>query len=102
MDFEELPESAKEAFREVGKQYTLASLDVATQEKYVNGLEQAVLFNSYAKGLADKFNMSPEEFIGVEEQWVESLDSQAFIEGMVEAGINERVSKAYAEAILDD
>lgn len=101
MDFDDLPAEAKRAFFEVGNNYAEAAISSKAQQAYVDGLENSIEKNTYARGLADKFNMSPIEFAGVEEEWVKSLSTEQWVQGMLDAGFDQRISKRYAEAMLD-
>jgi len=92
MEYEDLSADAQEVFDEAAEDFD-GSVDDAVRQKYVDGLQRAVDNNSYAAGLANKFNMSESDFSGVAGKWeVEVVDADAdeWEDALTQAGIQEK------------
>jgi len=92
MDYEDLPADAQEVFDEAASDFE-GSVDEAARQKYVDGLSRAVENDTYAEGLATKFNMDASDFSGISDKWagtVEDADADFWEEKLTAAGISEK------------
>jgi len=92
MEYEDLPDEAQEVFDQAAEDFD-GSVDAAVRQKYVDGLQRAVDNDTYAAGLARKFNMDASNFSGVASKWagtVEDADADDWEEALTEAGISEK------------
>jgi len=92
MEFSDLPQEAQEVFNQAEQDFS-GSVDEAARQKYVDGLQRAVDNNSYAEGLATKFNMNASDFSGISDKWagtVEDADADFWEEKLTAAGVSEK------------
>jgi hypothetical protein len=92
MDYSDLPPEAQEVFDQAESDFE-GSVDDAVRQKYVDGLQRAVDNETYVQGLADKFNMSPSDFSGVQGLWqdgVADADADDWEEALTRAGIPQK------------
>lgn len=92
MEYSDLPAEAQEVFDQAEQDFE-GSVDAAVRQKYVDGLQRAIENDSYAEGLARKFNMDASAFSGISDKWagtVENADADDWEEALTAAGISEK------------
>ena len=92
MEYSDLPAEAQDVFDQAQSDFE-GSVDEATRQKYVDGLQRAIDNDSYAEGLARKFNLNASDFSGISDKWagtVENADADDWEEALTAAGISEK------------
>ncbi|EGQ44240.1 MAG: hypothetical protein J07AB43_02990 [Candidatus Nanosalina sp. J07AB43] len=92
MEYEDLPSDAQEVFDQAESDFE-GSVDDAVRQKYVDGLQRAVDNNTFAEGLARKFNMDASDFSGLSDKWesnVQNADADDWEEALTAAGVPQK------------
>lgn len=104
VDYEDLPDDAQDAFDEAMNDFA-GSATEATKQKYAAGVQRALENEDYTEGLAERFNLSQDDFSDVASLWEDGIagtDEDDWANALEREGVAMKFRANLIDQLIDD